>query len=389
MAVNGDGTPEELGEPSAPDSGVESSRNLDRDSKPPKKNTSRKTAKKAPAKKATPAKATPVVAKFPRHTLVQALRIPEAIYKQNAGNPATLKEAVAFAGGRSVTGAYQLEISSAKKYGFLKSEAGKLVLEERARRAIAPQSEGDRVASFREAVLAAPEIADVYNFYRGENLPDANFLVNALTDKFGIPNDKTAEFLSIFNDSLEQAELIDDAGDRPRLRDIGRDERHQSATAQMPGKNRGFSQNAGTGTCFVMQPFQAPLGGYYESIFLPAIEQTGLTAVRADADIFGTGKIIDQIWRGIRNATVLIAELTTKNPNVFYELGLAHALQKPVILVSSNQDDVPFDLRHIRVILYDKSDPFWGSKLIDKVADNVRSAINDPEDAIFRIEDVR
>jgi hypothetical protein len=40
--------------------------------------------------------------------------------------------------------------------------------------------------------------------------------------------------------------------------------------------------------------------------------------VRADADIFGTGKIIDQVWRGINAAKVLVAELTTRNPNVFY-----------------------------------------------------------------------
>ena len=84
---------------------------------------------------------------------------------------------------------------------------------------------------------------------------------------------------------------------------------------------------------------------------------------------------------------MLVAELTTKNPNVFYELGLAHALRKPVVLVSSNEEDVPFDLRHIRVIVYDQKDPFWGQKLIDKVADNIKSAIANPEDAIFRIED--
>jgi len=45
-----------------------------------------------------------------------------------------------------------------------------------------------------------------------------------------------------------------------------------------------------------------------------------------------------------------------------------------VVLVSSNQEDVPFDLRHIRVILYDQTDPFWGQKL----AANPRSALSDP-----------
>jgi hypothetical protein len=67
-------------------------------------------------------------------------------------------------------------------------------------------------------------------------------------------------------------------------------------------------------------------------------------------------------------------------------LGLAHALEKPVILVSSNQEDVPFDLRHIRAIFYDQTDPFWGPKLIDKIADNIKSALTNPEEAIFRVE---
>jgi hypothetical protein len=66
---------------------------------------------------------------------------------------------------------------------------------------------------------------------------------------------------------------------------------------------------------------------------------------------------------------------------------LAHALEKPVVLVSSNQDDVPFDLQHIRVILYDQTDPFWGQKLIDKLADNIVSALSNPEEAIFRVDE--
>ena len=80
-----------------------------------------------------------------------------------------------------------------------------------------------------------------------------------------------------------------------------------------------------------MMPFAAPLGEYYSKIYEPAIEKAGLKAVRADDDIFGTGKIIDQIWSGINSAKVLIAELTSRNPNVYYELGLAHALKKPVV----------------------------------------------------------
>lgn len=321
-------------------------------------------------------------ANFPRHSVERALRIPKALYEQNGGKPATPKEAVVFAGGTSLSGALKVEISSAKKYGFLAPDGGKVVLTNRAREAIAPQSVNDRVNALREAILAAPEISTVYNYYRGENLPDDQFLENALTDRFHIPNDKVNEFLAVFLESVRSAELIDDSGERARLIDVGRDESHRP----VGGKPTKAQVSVGT-TCFVVQPFVTPFGLYYESIFKPAIEQAGLTPVRADAEIFGTGKVIDQIWRGINRAKVLVAELTTKNPNVFYELGLAHALRKPVILISSNQDDVPFDLRHIRVILYDQTDPFWGEKLIDKVADNIRSAISNPEEAIFTVEE--
>lgn len=261
---------------------------------------------------------------------------------------------------------------------------GRLVLTQRARRAIAPQSDVDRVTALQEAVLAAPDISDVYNHYRGEFLPaNRQFLVNALTDRFGIPPDKVDDFVKIFTDSMKSAELIDESGNQTRIIDAGRDEAHRPADGKAAPKAK---VSAGT-KCFVMQPFAPPLGTYYESIFKPAIEQAGLDPIRADGNIFGPGKIIDQIWRGIGSATVLIAELTTRNPNVFYELGLAHALHKPVILVSSTDEDVPFDLRHLRYIKYDKEDPFWGQKLIDKIADSIKLAISDPEAAIFPLDE--
>lgn len=59
-------------------------------------------------------------------------------------------------------------------------------------------------------------------------------------------------------------------------------------------------------------------------------------------------------------------------------------MEKPVVLISSNESDVPFDLKHIRVIYYDVNDPFWGNKLLDKVAENILSAIERPEEAVLK-----
>jgi len=241
----------------------------------------------------------------------------------------------------------------------------------------------------REAVLKAPVISDVYKHYRGENLPDdLTFLGNTARDTFNVPPDRVEDFVNTFIDTLTEAELIEDVGGKKRVLDITHIPSEVEgaplvATDEHLKKvSRGVAVDSSE-TCFVMMPFAEPLGGYYTTIYQPAIKKAGLTAVRADTDIFGTGKIIDQIWAGINSAKVLVAELTGRNPNVLYELGLAHALRKPVVLVSSNEGDVPFDVRHVRVIYYEMTDPFWGEKLISKVAENIVSAIKNPHEAIL------
>ena len=65
-----------------------------------------------------------------------------------------------------------------------------------------------------------------------------------------------------------------------------------------------------------MMPFADPLGSYYEKIYKAAIEKAGLKPVRADDELFGTGKIIDQIWTGINSAKILIAELRSEERRV-------------------------------------------------------------------------
>jgi hypothetical protein len=322
--------------------------------------------------------------RYPRHDVLRALRIPRALLEQNAGRECTDREAAKFAG-VGFGGPFRVEISSSIKYGFLeRPKSGSIAVSDLARQAIRPQKPEDETAALRQAILNAPDIAEVYKHYRGENLPDRTFLDHALTDKFGIPRGKEEEFFKIFVASLEAAKLLERAGDKARILDISQDgagKQDQASDIAKLSRNVTVSSDD---TCFVMMPFAAPIGDYYATLFEPAIQKTGLTPIRADADIFGTGKIMDQVWRGLNNAKVLVAVLTGRNPNVFYELGLAHALKKPVVLVSSNEEDVPFDLHHIRVIYYDVNDPFWGAKPIEKVAENILSALKNPEEAVFQ-----
>jgi hypothetical protein len=323
-------------------------------------------------------------AKFPRHSVEKALRIPRAIVEQNAGHACTVDEAAGFCK-VGISGPFRVEVSSATKYGLLKRlEDGRIEPTDRAKAIIRPKAEGDDKVAYREAVLAAPQVGPVYQHYRGENLPDDTFFKNTVVDTYKVPTDKFDDFKSIFLESLEKASLIEKHGEKLRIVDVTDDARVSEQKTNLTKKLGKEVKVASSDVCFVMQPFAAPLGDYYEKIYKPAIEKAGLSPLRADADIFGTGKIMEQVWRGIRTARVLVAELTSRNPNVFYELGLAHALDKPVVLVSATEQDVPFDLTHIRVIYYDKHDPFWGQKLLDKVTENILSALKNPEEAIFR-----
>jgi hypothetical protein len=241
----------------------------------------------------------------------------------------------------------------------------------------------------REAVLAAPVLGEVYKHYRGENLPDPQFFDNALTDTFGVPQADLSEFKTIFTESLRSAQLLDEqSSGKARVLDVSQQvEGVVESTEAALRKVTKTANVAATDSCFVLMPFAPPLGNHYTLIYEPAIRKAGLRAVRADADMFATGKIMDQVWAGINAAKVLVAELTSRNPNVFYELGIAHALKKPVVLISSNEGDVPFDVRHIRVIYYDLTDPFWGDKLLNKVAENIVSALANPAEAIFKSGD--
>ena len=74
--------------------------------------------------------------------------------------------------------------------------------------------------------------------------------------------------------------------------------------------------------------------------------------LRAD-DIYDNRPIIEDIWRYTNEARMLIAELTGRNPNVFYETSIAHTVGKEVTLITQSMDDVPFDLKHLRCIVYE------------------------------------
>ena len=96
---------------------------------------------------------------------------------------------------------------------------------------------------------------------------------------------------------------------------------------------------------FVLMPFDVEFNDIYKFGIKGAAEDVGAYAERVDEQIFTEG-ILERIFNQISKADVIVADMTGRNPNVFYEVGYAHALGKIVLLLTQNADDIPFDLKH-------------------------------------------
>jgi hypothetical protein len=108
---------------------------------------------------------------------------------------------------------------------------------------------------------------------------------------------------------------------------------------------------------FVAMAFQDKVSeNLYHYSVKPVCEKLNLKAVRAD-EIFSPNPILDDIVGAIETSKVIIADITGRNANVFYELGISHTLKRnqTIMITRDISKDIPFDVAHFRVIRYDDS----------------------------------
>ena len=102
---------------------------------------------------------------------------------------------------------------------------------------------------------------------------------------------------------------------------------------------------------FVLMPFDPEFDEIFKELIKPALEEAGYDVKRADS-ILNQQNILKDVIRGIAEADIVVADLTTLNANVFYELGISHTMQKSTVLLAQSGEDIPFDLKSYRVISY-------------------------------------
>lgn len=108
---------------------------------------------------------------------------------------------------------------------------------------------------------------------------------------------------------------------------------------------------------FVLMPFSREFDDIYRLGIKPACSNAGAYAERVDEQVF-QDSILQRIYNQIAKADLVIADMSGKNANVFYETGYAHALGKSVVLLAQSADDIPFDLKHYPHVIY-------GGRIVD------------------------
>lgn len=241
-----------------------------------------------------------------------------------------------------------------------------------------------RSEALLEAFRTVKDFSAVQDYYGNKRIPEDEFFLNTLTREFNVPRDRVEHFSKIFLDNLKYLGAFSSSS--PATSDLTTSEIEAPIVATTEKVHSPFLSKEPRvreflDTCFVMMPFGQWFDRYYQEIYVPAIKEAGFEPIRAD-ELFSTGSVVEQIWEQIEKSKLLLADLSGKNPNVFYELGLAHAAKKPVVFTAGDVNDVPFDLRHLRVIIYDIREPEWAVKLRQSIADYLRNAAKEPGKSI-------
>jgi hypothetical protein len=113
-------------------------------------------------------------------------------------------------------------------------------------------------------------------------------------------------------------------------------------------------------------PFKSEFSDIYKYGIKGAAEDVGAYSERVDEQDY-TESMLDRIYNQINKADVVVADMTGQNPNVFYEVGYAHALNKIVLLLTQDSNDIPFDLKHRPHIVYGGQIEILRNKLAQKL----------------------
>ena len=373
-------------------------------------------AQKVKRNKPRKAKAIPVAAKrsrrttlFPASSFEEALTIPNAIQKHASGQKIRRLTLFDQLGKSPESGPSRQLIINANKYGLTKGSCSSEHLELTADGKLATGTEvppRERLtARFRLAIEKITPFKQLYDSQKGNRLP-ASSVLEDIAKENGIPAEDVTECVEMFIVNAKFLGILKPIAGAERIISI------EQALEELPaaaGSTAISSTTVATATankpvaqavtsskeqswdnvCFYISPIgeEGSEHRMHSDLFLgslvePALEEFGLTVVRADK-IGKPGMITSQIVEHILKAKLVIADLSFHNPNVFYELSLRHVSRLPTVQIIRKCDKIPFDLDQFRTIQIDTTSIFTMVPNLQsykaEIATQVRMALKNPD----------
>lgn len=345
---------------------------------------------------------------YPASSFADALVLGNAVMTHAAGERVrrlTLLEKIAKSATSSST---KMMITNSGKYGITTGSYAADFIELTDKGAVAvntalPRADRDQ-AAFELAVDGIAPFKLLYEHYKSKRLPEREIIKDFLRDSsIAVPD--LDECVDTFIVNVKDLGLLRTIGGAETLVSIeqaleelpkadGTTTISRKASQPTPPIVKKIADELSTVSdwqkvCFYITPIGSEDSVerkhsdlFMSSLVQPALEELGLTVIRAD-QIGEPGMITTQVLEYLKRSRLAIADLSYLNPNVFYEVALRHALRLPVVQIIRKADRLPFDVNQSRTLVFDTSDIY---SLVPKlqtyraeIANQARKALDDPE----------
>lgn len=312
------------------------------------------------------------IKKFPSHSIEESLKIPILIKENNGGNPWETEQLAKALNLKKGGNNFYYITASSRDYGFTSGtrETIHVELNDLGRQYVYAQSQEDLVSAVWHAFNNIELFKKVYEYYKGNEPSDETFFRNALVSTFGVDESLHDDFLKVYHENRRFLESFTEKTTITPVPSVSTNSHVLSSSSHQSDEKK----------IFVIMPFSEKTGTYSKGFFnevlteliKPAAKEAGYIAETADRN--GSDIIHSTIVKAINNAEIIMADLTEHNPNVLFELGIAIALKKPVILIKTEETGQIFDIDNtIRVFSYKSN--LWKSTL-EKDVPNLAIRIN-------------
>lgn len=321
---------------------------------------------------------------LPRKTLEEAIRVARVIKDDYAGKLATWDDIAESMGFAASNPNNKYFLWAATAYGIIeKTGDDRYRLTEIGRKILAPTYENEDFEGKVIAIGKPTILARFHSDYGSSQLPSNDIFRNVLEQKYSIPEARVDETIQLILNNARFAGLLDESDEgKYRLRSASAAIGVSDAPDFASGDN-GFERESQppvslddesidySKACFIITPIgedasdeRKHADAMLKHLIEPVLESEGVKPIRADK-ISKPGHITKQVVEHIAYCKLCITDLSFKNQNAHYELGVRHALKLPSIQIIRKGDKIPFDVSQGRTIIIDTSDAYT---IMDRIA---------------------